>query len=244
MIEGKNYVVTPAFIDSHSHIGMVRSGEPSKEEEANEQMSSVYPLVNALHSIYMDDSSFIESTESGVLYSTVLPGSGNIIGGKAVLIRNFAKDIGHAHVMDVGIKAALGYNPRNTTEWKGDRPSTRMGAVAMLRDNFIKARKTQRLLQIGKKTTDEIEPLTEIFMDILSNKYKMMVHLHKEDDVMILIQLVNEFGIKAVANHCVDVQREEVFEALKNAEIPIVYGPMDSFPYKVELKHESWKNVE
>lgn len=244
MIEGKNYVVTPAFIDSHSHIGMVRSGEPSKEEEANEQMSSFYPLVNALHSIYMDDSSFIESTESGVLYSTVLPGSGNIIGGKAVLIRNFAKDIGHAHVMDVGIKAALGYNPRSTTEWKGDRPSTRMGAVAMLRDNFIKARKTQRLLQIGKKTTDEIEPLTEIFMDILSNKYKMMVHLHKEDDVMILIQLVNEFGIKAVANHCVDVQREEVFEALKNAGIPIVYGPMDSFPYKVELKHESWKNVE
>lgn len=56
--------MTPAFIDSHSHIGMVRSGEPSKEEEANEQMSSVYPLVNALHSIYMDDSSFIESTEN------------------------------------------------------------------------------------------------------------------------------------------------------------------------------------
>jgi len=37
----------------------------------------------------MDDSSFIESTESGILYSTVLPGSGNIIGGKAVLIRNW-----------------------------------------------------------------------------------------------------------------------------------------------------------
>jgi hypothetical protein len=53
---------------------MVRSGEPGKKEEVNEQMSSVYPLVNALHSIYMDDSSFIESTESGVLYSTVLPG--------------------------------------------------------------------------------------------------------------------------------------------------------------------------
>jgi imidazolonepropionase-like amidohydrolase len=68
---------------------MVRSGEPSKEEGANEQMSSLYPLVNALHIIYMDDSSFIESTESGILYSTVLPGSGNIIGGKAVLIRNW-----------------------------------------------------------------------------------------------------------------------------------------------------------
>ncbi|HEY6886049.1 MAG TPA: amidohydrolase family protein [Nitrososphaeraceae archaeon] len=242
--EGEDIIVTPAFIDSHSHIGMVRSGEPSKEEEANEQMNSIYPLVNALHSIYMDDSSFNESVESGVLYSTVLPGSGNIIGGKAVLIRNFVQDICQAYVMDIGIKAALGYNPRSTVEWKGNRPSTRMGAVAMLRENFIKARKMQRLLEIEKKVIEEVEPLTEVFMDILSGKYKVMFHVHKEDDVMILIQLAKEFGIKAIANHCVDVHTEQIFSALKAASIPIIYGPMDAFPYKVELKHESWRNVE
>jgi imidazolonepropionase-like amidohydrolase len=241
----EDVVLTPAYIDSHSHIGMVRSGEPDKEEEANEKMNSVYPLVNALHSIYMDDPAFYESVESGVLYSTILPGSGNVLGGKAVLIRNFAKDIGESYVMDIGIKAALGYNPRSTTEWKGDRrPSTRMGAVAMLRENFIKAIKMQKLLQTERKVIDEVEPLTEVFMDILSNKYKMMIHLHKEDDAIVLIQLVKEFGIKAVANHCLDIYREEVFSALKAASIPIVYGPMDSFPYKVELKHESWRNVE
>jgi imidazolonepropionase-like amidohydrolase len=86
--------ITPGFIDSHSHIGMARSGEPGREEEANEQMKTVYPLINSLHSIYMDDPSFGESVENGVIYSTVLPGSGNIIGGKAVLVRNFSKDIG------------------------------------------------------------------------------------------------------------------------------------------------------
>jgi imidazolonepropionase-like amidohydrolase len=237
-------VVTPAFIDSHSHIGMVRSGEPDKEEEANEHMNSVYPLVNALHSIYMDDPSFKESVESGVLYSTVLPGSGNIIAGNAVLIRNFVQDIGQAHIMDVGIKAALGYNPRSTVDWKGNRPSTRMGAVAILRENFIKARKMQKLLETEKKVIDEVEPLTELFMDILSNRFKMMVHVHKEDDIMVLIQLIKEFGIKVIANHCVDVHREEVFTALKASSIPVIYGPMDSFPYKVELKHESWRNAE
>ena len=70
-------------LTTHSHIGMVRSGEPDKEEGVNERMNSVYPLVNALHSIYMDDPAFNESVESGVLYSTVLPGSENIIAGKA-----------------------------------------------------------------------------------------------------------------------------------------------------------------
>ncbi|HZC49256.1 MAG TPA: amidohydrolase family protein [Nitrososphaeraceae archaeon] len=243
-IIAEGVVVTPAFIDSHSHIGMVRSGEPDKEEEANEHMNSVYPLVNALHSIYMDDPSFKESVESGVLYSTVLPGSGNIIAGNAVLIRNFVQDIGQAHIMDVGIKAALGYNPRSTVDWKGNRPSTRMGAVAMLRENFIKAKKLQKLLETEKKVIDEVEPLTELFMDILSKRLKMMVHVHKEDDIMVLLQLIKEFGIKVIANHCVDVHREEVFTALKASSVPVIYGPMDSFPYKVELKHESWRNAE
>jgi imidazolonepropionase-like amidohydrolase len=243
-IIAEDVVVTPAFIDSHSHIGMVRSGEPDREEEANEHMNSVYPLVNALHSIYMDDPAFKESVESGILYSTVLPGSGNIVSGNAVLIRNFVQDIDKAYVMDVGIKAALGYNPRSTVEWKGNRPSTRMGAVAMLRENFNKARKMKNLLETEKKVIDEVEPLTELFMDILSNKLKLMIHVHKEDDIMVLLHIIKEFGIKAIANHCVDVHREEIFTALKASSVPIIYGPMDSFPYKVELKHESWRNAE
>jgi imidazolonepropionase-like amidohydrolase len=81
--------------------------------------------------------------------------------------------------MDVGIKAAMGYNPRSTTKWKGDRPSTRMGAIALLRENFLKALKMQRLIQTEKKVIDEVEPITEVFMDILLGKYKMMVHVHK-----------------------------------------------------------------
>jgi cytosine/adenosine deaminase-related metal-dependent hydrolase len=31
MIEGKNYVVTPAFIDSHRHIGMVNQASLAKK---------------------------------------------------------------------------------------------------------------------------------------------------------------------------------------------------------------------
>jgi hypothetical protein len=70
---------------------MIRSGEPDREEEANEHMNSVYPLVNALHSLYMDDPAFKESLESDILYSTVLPCRGNIVAGNAVLIRNFVQ---------------------------------------------------------------------------------------------------------------------------------------------------------
>jgi imidazolonepropionase-like amidohydrolase len=49
--EGEDIVVTPAFIDSHSHIGLQRSAEYSEQYEENEQMDPFTPLANALHSI-------------------------------------------------------------------------------------------------------------------------------------------------------------------------------------------------
>ena len=89
----------------------------------------------------------------------------------------------------------------------------------------------QKLVQTEKKVIDEAEPITEVFMDILSGKYKMMFHVHKEDDIMVLLQLVKEFDIKeAVANHCLDVHRKEVFGALRDASIPVIYGPIGCVP--------------
>jgi len=34
-------IVTPGFVDAHSHIGMARHGEPYYEDESNEEMESI-----------------------------------------------------------------------------------------------------------------------------------------------------------------------------------------------------------
>jgi imidazolonepropionase-like amidohydrolase len=60
---------------------------------------------------------------------------------------------------------------------------------------------------------------------------------------MILKQLIHEFGVRAIANHACDINSPETWEKLKQAQIPLIYGPIDTFPYKVELKHETWRNV-
>lgn len=236
-------IVTPAFIDGHSHIGLARSGEPSSEEEGNERMDPMLPLVNVLDSVYMDDSAFKESIEHGVLYSHVMPGSGNIIGGRTALIRNFAGDIHDALISNPGIKAALGFNPRSTTDWKGNRPTTRMGAMSILRNELIKASKAYRLVKKKRKTVDDLEPQTEALMDILNGKQRLMVHVHKEDDIVNLIGLISEFGFRAVINHAGDVHSSRLWNVVSREGLQVIYGPVDSFAYKVELKHESWRNV-
>ena len=97
--------VTPGFIDSHSHIGMARSGELGREEEANEQMKTVYPLVNSLHSIYMDYPSSANQLRMALFIPQCYQAVEILLEERRL---TFSKDIGDACVMDVGIKAALG----------------------------------------------------------------------------------------------------------------------------------------
>jgi len=223
--------VTPGFIDGHSHIGMSRSGEPSSEDESNERMSPMLPLVSALDSVYMDDTAFRESIEHGVLYSHIMPGSANIIGGGTVLIRNFASHIDDAVVCRPGIKVALGFNPRSTrsADWKGDRPYTRMGAVSILRGELIKAGKAAALLKAGRKVKEELEPQTEALIGILEGRERLMVHVHKEDDIVNLIRLMKEFGFSCVINHASDVHSPLLWEKVRKARLDVIYGPLDAF---------------
>ena len=245
-ILGRFEVMTPAFIDPHSHIGMERSGEPSGEGEANDQLDSILALTDALDSVQMDDLAFKDAVEAGVLYSCVVPGSGNIIGGQSAVIRNFAANSSEALIGRAGLKAAFGYNPKSTTSWKGRRPTTRMGAIAMLRSRLDEVRlKVQKYRKArgAKKAEITFSAEDKVLRDLLTGKFRLRSHVHKIDDIAALLRLVDEYKIKVTIEHAMDVHQPEIFRELKKRKIPVVYGPIDSFAYKVELKHENWRNI-
>jgi len=239
-------VLTPAFIDPHSHIGMTRAGEPSEESESNDKLDTIFALPDALDSVQMDDKTFRDVVEMGVLYSCVLPGSGNIIGGLSAVIRNYARNSTEALIARAGMKAAFGHNPMSTQGWKGTRPSTRMGAIALLRKRldevYQKMQKHRRAR--GKKKEDMTFSVEEtVLRDVLTGKTRLRVHAHKIDDIAVLLRVVDDFRIKVSVEHAMDVHQPEIFRELKKRNIPVIYGPLDAFAYKVELKHEDWQNI-
>lgn len=242
---GRFPVVTPAFIDAHCHIGMERSGEPGTEGEANERMESLLFLADALDSVQMDDSAFRDSVELGVLYSCVLPGSGNIIGGKSAIIRNYARSTTEALIARFGIKAAFGYNPMSTRDWKGTRPYTRMGALSLLRARLAQVKaKLDRPGKGAKRGADTVLTAEEqVVREILRGRQTLRVHVHKIDDIACLLRLQEEYGIQVTVEHACDVNDGRIYAALKDRGVPVVFGPLDAFAYKVELRHENWRNV-
>ncbi len=245
-LAGEFNVITPAFIDAHSHIGLARSGEPSGEGEANDQFDSILTLTDALDSVQMDDKAFKDAVESGVLYSCVVPGSGNIIGGQSAVIRNFGRDSSAALIGRAGLKAAFGYNPMSTRRWKGQRPTTRMGAVSILRGKLDEVRRKDRRWREAKgakKADISFTAEDDVLRDLLSGKLRLRAHVHKIDDIAALLRLADDFKLSLTVEHAMDVHQIEIFMKLKKRKIPVVYGPVDSFAYKVELKHEDWRNI-
>jgi imidazolonepropionase-like amidohydrolase len=245
--EGEYEVITPALIDPHAHIGMVRAGEPAYESETNEKMESILAHADALDSVQMDDTSFQDSIEEGVLYTCIVPGSGNIIGGKSAVVKNYGRNTNEALIGRAGIKVALGYNPMSTKEWKGSRPYTRMGALALLRQKLFDVRqKIEKKREESEGDKDEKVSFTveeEILRSLLEREDFMRVHVHKIDDIASLLRLVEEFDLRIVVDHAGDVNDGHIFDELKARDIPVVYGPIDSFAYKVELRHENWRNI-
>jgi imidazolonepropionase-like amidohydrolase len=236
-------VITPAFIDPHCHVGLIRAGEPSSEAEANEHMATMLAHADVLDSIQMDDKGFKDSIEAGVLYSCVLPGSGNVIGGNSAVIRNYAEHTNAALIRRSGIKAAFGYNPMSNPRREGTRPYTRMGALAILRAKLheVKGKMAKEEAKEDAEVTYTAEE--EVLKTLLKGEERLRVHVHKSDDIAALLRFVDEFGLKVSVEHTVDVHDDVTFRELAQRGIPVVYGPLDALAYKVELKHEDWTNI-
>jgi imidazolonepropionase-like amidohydrolase len=210
LIDGKGKWVTPGIIDTHSHLGVYPSPGVSAHEDGNELTDPVTPNVWAEHSIWPQDPGFAKALAGGVTAMQVLPGSGNLIGGRGTTLKNVystsyqgMKFPNAPH----GLKMACGENPKRVYGTKGSTPSTRMGNVAGYRAAFIEAKAYMKAWEKynegGKDKGDE--PTQDLALDTLAGamkgEIKVHIHCYRADEMMLMMDLAKEFGFKIASFH-------------------------------------------
>ena len=145
VVDGTGKFVTPGIIDSHSHLGVYPSPGVESVQDGNEMVNPSTPYVWAEHSVWPQDPQFPRALASGVTTMQILPGSGNLIGGRSVVLKSVPSVSVRGMTFPgakYGLKQACGENPKRVYAARG--PMTRMGTVAGWRAQYVQAEAYRR----------------------------------------------------------------------------------------------------
>eukprot|EP01091_Cochliopodium_minus_P017396 TRINITY_DN6804_c0_g1_i1.p1 TRINITY_DN6804_c0_g1~~TRINITY_DN6804_c0_g1_i1.p1 ORF type:complete len:880 (-),score=204.36 TRINITY_DN6804_c0_g1_i1:17-2656(-) len=204
IIDVKGAIITPGLIDIHSHVGAYTIPTDSVGTALGYDLNDLYSTTNmymrVLDALDYEDPSFNTVRKAGITTSLVLPGSSNMIGGQAVLIKlrkdGLPQDLVYSNTSRF-LKFATGQNPIRNGQRLNRPPQSRMGAAWTLRDVFIAAAKYKLSLdqwkcdKIGTKPFNgELDPI----LDLLEGNAKLMVHSYRSFDMLTIIRLSKEFN--------------------------------------------------
>lgn len=189
--------VMPGIIDAHSHIAGTSINEGTSQVTAEVQMGDV---VNPL------DISIYRALAGGVTSIHLLHGSANVIGGESETLKLRYGVTDPQDMMFEGaprtIKFALGENPTRGGRARGIQPQSRMGVEAMLRNSFKEAQiykkkwDAYRADNSRRKVAPEYDRRMETLVDILEGEVLVHCHSYRADEIYMLLNVFNDFGIE------------------------------------------------
>ena len=206
IIDGTGKYVTPGIVDDHSHLGVYAAPGGDALSDGNELTNPSTPNVWAEHSVWPQDPQFPRNLAGGVTTLQVLPGSGNLIGGRSVVLKVVPGRTVQAMKFPgakYGLKMACGENPKRVYRNRG--PSTRMGNVAGYRAAWIAAeayrRKWDKWNADHKGDPPQRDLGNETLAEVLRGNILVHNHCYRADEMAQMIDIAHEFGYKIRSFH-------------------------------------------
>jgi imidazolonepropionase-like amidohydrolase len=192
--------ITPGLIDVHSHMGNYPVPGAVAHQDGNELTSPNTAGVWAEHGVWPQDPGFNTARAGGVTVVQVLPGSGNLFGGRGVTLKN----VPARTVQDMkfpgapySLKMACGENPKRVYGTRNIAPMSRMGNLAGQRAAWIAAQqymeKQERAAQ-GKGEAPPRDLNLETLAGVLRGEILVHNHCYRADEMALMIDLAREFG--------------------------------------------------
>ncbi|HHU92662.1 MAG TPA: amidohydrolase [Halanaerobiaceae bacterium] len=236
IIDAEGMVVFPGIIDAHTHLGIGEDGLGWEGRDYNEMSDAVTPHLRAIDAINPRDEGLKNAYLNGVTTVMTGPGSANVLGGESVAIKTYGRTVDEMIVKNpVGIKAALGENPKSVYGKQNKSPQTRMAIAALLRENLLKAQDYLAEKEEKEKKGDlfKRDLKMESLLPVLKKELPLKAHAHRADDIMTVIRIAREFDIKVTLEHC--TEGHQIAEEIAQSGFPAIVGPTLTGKTKVEL---------
>jgi imidazolonepropionase-like amidohydrolase len=202
--------VTPGVIDTHSHLGVYAAPGIESLADGNETINPNTAEVSAEHAIWPQDPQFDLALAGGVTTMHILPGSGNLFGGRSVTVKNVPARTADAMKFPgapYGLKMACGENPMRVYGGRNSPPQTRMGNVAGYRRAWQAATEYRERWRKWKADGADVTKRPdrnlqlETLMGVLDGEIRIQNHCYRADEMATMIDISKEFGFKIASFH-------------------------------------------
>ena len=205
-IDCRGGMLMPGLIDAHTHLGIIEDGIADEGDDCNEISDPFTPHLRALDGINPYDRCFAEARSAGITSVMVSPGSANACGGEMLLMKTWGRCTDEMAIGALGMKFALGENPKFVYSDRDEAPATRMMTAALIREGLQKAKLYSERLDRFEEHPDEEEPpeydaKCEALLPLLSGRQKAHFHCHRADDICTARRIAKEFGLDLVIIH-------------------------------------------
>ena len=235
----------PGFIDAHCHLGILEDGLAFEGDDTNEATDPVTPHLRGIDAVNPMDVCFKEALEAGVTTVATGPGSANVIAGTFAILKTKGICVDDMIIKENGaMKFAFGENPKNTYNGKGQTPITRMGAIALIREQLKKALEYKESLDKYNEDSEENDKpeydiKCESLLPLINGEIAMKAHAHRADDILSAIRIAKEFNLKLTLDHCTEGYL--IVDKLKEYNYPCLVGPSLIGRSKPELKNKTYE---
>lgn len=237
-------ILTPGFIDAHTHIGIVEDSLDFEGDDSNEDTDPATPQLSAADAINPLDRCFSDALAAGVTSVITGPGSANPIAGRLVAMKTYGRRVDDMLIKNpVAVKFALGENPKYTYHANHEMPVTRMATAAIIREHLYKARKYMEKLENAQMDEDCDEPefdyKCEALLPLLRREIQAHFHAHRADDIFTAIRIAKEFNLDYVIIH--GTEGHLIADELVQDKVKLFSGPFLGDRCKPELHNQTPK---
>ena len=238
-------IVTPGLIDAHTHVGLHENSLRWEGTDVNESIKPATPDIRAIDGAFPDDEEIHNALEAGITAACITPGSANVIGGTACVIKldNDTNCIDDMVIKDpVAMKVAFGENPKGCHGQAGRSPKTRMCIAAVLRNMLAKtiqyAKEIDEAEKDSTKKRPTFDPELEAMLPVIRRQIPLKVHAHRDYDILTAIRIAKEFNVLLTLDHC--TEGHLIVDKLLEAGFPVQIGPSFGHKSKPELSEKTF----
>ena len=245
-LDGQGKLLIPGFIDAHTHLGIIENGIDFEGDDCNEATDPFTPQLRTIDGINPMDRCFEEAYKRGITSAVVAPGSANPCGGEIIAVKTYGRRIDDMIIKPVGIKFALGENPKRVYNDRDETPVTRMATAALIREGLSKAKRYLADIdayEIDKENNDmpEFDLKNHALIPPLRREISAHFHCHRADDMFTAVRIAKEFDLKLVIVHA--TEGHLIADILGTEKLSAISGPVICDRCKPEMKGLELKNT-